>query len=96
MKWLLVALIASWNMDAVSTDFALKDPLVREGNLFGQSRALRYTTASIAPIAIWHVTKPLSKKWRIVVFVGLAAIHSYAACHNWKLYQEYRRGRGQF
>ncbi len=93
MKWLLVALIVGWNMDAISTDFALMDPLVREGNPLGQSRAVIYTTSTVAPIAIWHLTKPLSKKWRVVAFIGIVAVHSYAAQRNWKLYRDYRRDR---
>ncbi len=82
MKWLLIAMIVSWNADAITTDFALQQPGVRESNPLGQNRAVRYITSTGYPIALWHITKPLDKKWRVLVFIGVTVVHSYAAVHN--------------
>lgn len=90
MKWLLVALIAGVSADTITTELALQYPGLHESNPIAQSRAFRITATVAVPLTIWHITKPLDKKWRFILIGAVIAFNGYTAHRNWGLYQKHR------
>ena len=82
MKWLLMALLASSSFDVATTEIALGNHRIAEGNPILQNRSARITIKIAAPVAIWYVSQSMPRKWRIVAVVAASAVWTYYGIHN--------------
>ncbi len=93
MKWLLMALLASSSFDFATTEIALGNPMLAEGNPVLQNRSARITIKIAAPVAIWYATESMSRKWRIVACVAASTVWAYYGVHNMRKLHDVRRYR---
>ena len=95
-SWLLAGILASNTADLMTTQIALQSPRIEEANPLARSTTARFamktasTTGQLVIIARLRRTRPRLAMW---LGIGVIAINSTIAVHNYALYQHVKENR---
>lgn len=84
-----VGMFAASAGDALSTEWGLGRPRVREGNRLASNRAVRVTLHAVAPALLWYGTEKIRQEGhpRLALWtrIGMTAAYGWVTVHNLRL-----------